>query len=121
MLYELWSNSDTPTRHLPFCVGDRLRIYLRISEDVKTLADICPDLCAETVSVNVMNGLNLNILTVCDALGKRVSKSGMVVDFGTGPDENRRRRPNTLFPVQILPYLYLGNDETAKNIETLKR
>lgn len=88
-----------------------------ISEDVKTLADICPDLCAENVPVNVMNGLNLNILSVCDALGKKVvNKNGMVVK----PDENTRR-PNAMFPVPILPYLYLGNDETAKNINTLKR
>ncbi|KAE9553782.1 hypothetical protein FO519_003003 [Halicephalobus sp. NKZ332] len=101
------------------CVN--FKLLRTMYEDVKNLADICPDLCAETVSVNVMNGLNLNILTVCDALGKRVSKSGMVVDFDSEPDENRRRRPNALFPVQILPYLYLGNDETAKNMETLKR
>lgn len=39
------------------------------------------------------------------------------------PVDNCRRhpRPSVLFPVRILPHLYLGNDETAKNLNTLKR
>jgi hypothetical protein len=33
----------------------------------------------------------------------------------------RHPRPSALFPVHILPYLYLGNDETAKNLGVLNR
>lgn len=33
----------------------------------------------------------------------------------------RHSKPSSLFPAHILPYLYLGNDETAKNINTLNR
>lgn len=83
-------------------------------DDVKILANICPQLCAESV----MSGLNLNILTVCDALSKKVGNKNSLI---LKDDDKKNKRPNTLFPVQILPYLYLGNDETARNIETLKR
>jgi hypothetical protein len=33
----------------------------------------------------------------------------------------RVQRPSKLFPVHILPYLYLGNDDTAKDRETLEK
>jgi protein-tyrosine phosphatase len=95
-----------------------------LQEDVKVLANISPELCTE----NVMKGLNLNILNMCDAIGKKVAtKSGVpvvettTIDQEAAQDENRHRRPEALFPVQILPYLYLGNMEIAKNKETLER
>uniref|UniRef100_A0A7E4V753 protein-tyrosine-phosphatase n=1 Tax=Panagrellus redivivus TaxID=6233 RepID=A0A7E4V753_PANRE len=90
-----------------------------LNQDVKELANLNPELCTDNLPVNVMKGLNLNILT---ALNKKSNKnSNVVMDFETVPDENRHRRPNALFPVQILSYLFLGNDETAKNKDTLKR
>jgi predicted protein tyrosine phosphatase len=91
-----------------------------LNEDVKVLADISPELCTESV----MKGLNLNILNMRDAIGKKVAtKSGVVVEIDQEAthDENRHRRPVAMFPVQILPYLYLGNMEIAKNKETLQR
>lgn len=65
-----------------------------------------------------MKGLNLNILNMCDAIGKKIATSVVAPETS---DENRHRRPNSLFPVQIFPYLYLGNVEIAKNKDTLKR
>ncbi|PAV64840.1 hypothetical protein WR25_01064 [Diploscapter pachys] len=37
------------------------------------------------------------------------------------PEESSRADKKTIFPVQILPYLYLGNAETAQNADLLEK
>lgn len=84
-------------------------------EDINDLARSHPELCIdETSPEDMVNGLNLNLLSVCD--GYRSNTSNIA-----GNDENRHQQPSKLFPVRILPYLYLGNDETAKNKNTLEQ
>ncbi|KAI1714554.1 dual specificity phosphatase, catalytic domain-containing protein [Ditylenchus destructor] len=59
---------------------------------------------------------SLTIMPTMDLIGDENGQRGIPVD-----NCRRHPRPSVLFPVRILPHLYLGNDETAKNLNTLKR
>lgn len=80
-------------------------------------------------------GLHLDLLSIsnCHNAGnntgafspssERLGGGGGILSPWNQPQFQPRRaqRPSKLFPVHIMPYLYLGNDDTAKNRETLDK
>uniref|UniRef100_A0A914C4K5 protein-tyrosine-phosphatase n=1 Tax=Acrobeloides nanus TaxID=290746 RepID=A0A914C4K5_9BILA len=83
-----------------------------LADDVDELAHTHPSLCNVTSPEDIVSELKLNLLSVCD--GYKTNTSSQI-----GKEKNQP--PSKLFPVQILPYLFLGNDETAKDKSQLEK
>lgn len=66
------------------------------------------------------NGIigNAGFSSPASAAAERLN-SGILSPWNQPQFQQRKIRPSKIFPVNIMPYLYLGNDETAKSRETL--
>jgi hypothetical protein len=81
-----------------------------LTDEISEVARNFPSLVKETeASESVGVGLNLGVLSVCNRISEERSDRF----------DHRQARASANFPVHILPHLYLGNDETAKNRSVL--
>lgn len=75
------------------------------------------------MSISNVNNANGNVPSSFPSSASSERLNGGILSPWNQPQFQPRRvnRPSKIFPVHILPNLYLGNDETAKNRETLEK